>query len=892
MTKLWRRIVWLLRRRRAEAELAAEIEFHRGEHARAFERAGMPATAAREGSRRAMGNMSLAREDARGVWLSPWIESVWQDTAYGLRLLRRAPSFALAMVTVIALGVGATTMIFALLDALVLKELPVRDPARLVYFKDPSFSFPIFQQVKARGTAVLSGVAAWSVDRFSVQWRDALEPTDVLIASGDFYDLLGVSAAAGRVFGPDDDRVGGGEDGRVAVISYEAWRRRFDGNPAAIGHVIRLGNEPFTIVGVAPRGFFGVAPGLAPEVTVPIGAASDSEALSSPSSGWLHLIARLRDDTTLTQANAALEIFWPAVLEATTSTNAPPERRALYLGRKTALMPARTGFSRIRNRYEESLWSLLALVALLLVVACASAANLWLARGVARRRELAVRLAIGAGRWRLVRQMLTEAAMTTTIGAAAGVALATWGGAVLVGMMSTSVETISLDLRLNARVLVFTAALTVASTALGAIVPALRATRLQAGDTLRQQGAAAGALPGRWSQALVAVQIALTATLLVGAALFVRSLDRIVSRDAGFDRRGVLVVSTDAVAAGYTAERFRDYYDSLVRRLAVAAARVESVSLSQYPPISDQMGSWTQTIGIDGGPLQADVTRDRPVYFNAVSPDYFRTVGIRLLQGRDFTRSDVAAAARVVIVNESLARSAFPGQDPIGHHISIGRAAARKDLEIVGLVHDSKYQRLQEPVRRIAFVPFAQVSELLAGQNLVAEVRVDDADQARAAVVRAVRQIDPIVPVRVETVDGRIRESLVRERVMATLAAALGAVALMLACAAVYGLLSYTVTRRTSEFGVRVALGASRADVGALVLRGTVNVVAVGLAAGLLAAVGLGRFVRTLLFDVQPLDPVSFAAAGAILIALTIAAALLPARRAASVDPVVALRTE
>jgi predicted permease len=458
--------------------------------------------------------------------------------------------------------------------------------------------------------------------------------------------------------------------------------------------------------------------------------------------------------------------------------------------------------------------------------------------------------------------------------------------------MSTSAETISLDVRLNRRGLAFTAVLIIASTAFGAIVPTLRSTRLQAADTLRQQGAAAGALPGRWSQTLVALQIALTATLLVGAALFVRNLNGIVSREAGFDRRGVLVISTDANAAGYSGERLRAFYETLAHRLSAAAVGVQSVSLSQYPPISDQMGSWTQTIGVDGGVLQADLSGDRTVYFNAVSPAYFQTIGMRLLQGRDFTASDAWAAARVAIVNESLARSVFPGQNPVGHRISIGRAAARRDLDIVGLVADSKYQRLQEPSRRIAYVPFAQVADLLAGQNLVAELRVDDVEHGRAEAVRAVRDVDPIVPVRVESIDDRIRESLVRERVLATLASALGLMALVLACAAVYGLLSYTVARRTSEFGVRVALGASRGDVAALVLVGSAPVVGTGLAAGLLLAAGLGRYVRTLLFDLQPLDPASFAAAAIIVLTLTAAAALLPARRAATIDPVVALRTE
>jgi predicted permease len=457
--------------------------------------------------------------------------------------------------------------------------------------------------------------------------------------------------------------------------------------------------------------------------------------------------------------------------------------------------------------------------------------------------------------------------------------------------MSTSVETISLDLRLNGRVLAFTALLTIASTALAAIVPALRATRAYPAGTLKQHGPAGGTLPGRWSQLLVAVQIALTATLLVGAALFARSLGRIVSRDAGFDRHGVLVVLTDAIAAEYRGPRLREYYEALLRGLS-SGAGVESVSLSQYPPISDQMGSWTQSIGVDGGPLEAETAHERSVYFNGVSPGYFRTLGMRLLQGRDFIASDAESAARVVVINESLARSAFQGRNPIGHRISIGRAAARKDLEIIGLVPDSKYQRLQEPARRIAYVPFAQLPDLLAGENLVAEVRVNDTRAARAAVVRMARELDPVVPVRVETIDGRIRESLVRERVMAMLAAALGGAALLLACAAVYGLLSYSVTRRTSEFGVRFALGASRADILTLVLRGSLIVMAGGLAAGLAAAASLGRFARTLLFEVQPLDPASFATAAAILVTVTGAAAILPARRAGRVDPVVALKIE
>ncbi len=890
--KLWRRIVWWTRRRRAEEELAAEIEFHRAARQEALQRAGAPEHEAAAQSRRAMGNLTLAREDARRVWIAPWCESVAQDVMYALRLLWKAPAFAIAIVIVMAVGIGATTTIFGLLDALVLRSLPVHEPGRLVYFKDPAFSYPIFQEVRARSTAVLAQVEAWQIQRVSVRWDEALEPTDVLSASGGFYSLLGISAAAGRLIGAADDRIGGGPDGRIAVISHAAWLRRFAGDRAAVGRVVRIGGEPFTIVGVAPPGFFGVAAGLAPEITIPLTSLRDSGSLMSPSTSWLHLIARLADGVSLPQANASLGAFWPAVLEATTNRNMPADRRARYLGRTTALVSARTGFSSVRNRYGDPLRMLLALVTMLLAVACASAANLWLARSVARRREIAVRLAIGAARGRLVRQLLTEAAVSTALGAAAGLALASWGGATLVAMMSTSTDTISLDLGVNGRVLVFTGILTAISAAVAAIVPALRATRPEAADSLKQHGAAAAAFFGRWSLAktLVAVQIGLTAVLLVGAALFVRSVDRILSRDAGFDRHAVIVVSLDTVAAGYRGTRLPVFYDTLQRRLSLVPG-IQSVSASQYPPISDQMGSWTQSIGIDGAAVQAETAHERGVYFNAVTPGYFRTLGMRQLHGRDFNVSDDASSPRVIIVNETLARSAFGVENPVGHHITIGRAESRKDLTIVGIVQDAKYQRLQEPTLRIAYLPSAQTAEI-GGGNLVTELRVDGGAPTAAAIARAVREIDPAVPVRVETVDARIRESLARERVMATLATALAIAALVLACAAMYGLLTYTVARRTAELGLRFALGASRGAVMWMVVRGSIGMAIAGLTAGLVAAAALGRFVRALIFDMQPLDSVSFAAAAAIVLVITATAALVPARRAARVDPVVALRSE
>ena len=405
-----------------------------------------------------MGNIALAREEARAAWIAPWLDSAWQDVAYALRMLRKAPAFTGALILVLGLGIGATTAVFTLVDGLILKGLPVTSPDRLVYFSSPSFSYPVFSEVRARSTDVLESVAAWSVEDMHVAWNQELEPGQVLTASGGFFRTLGVTAAVGRAFTEADDRIGGGPEGRVAVISDVAWRQRYGSDPAVIGKTVRVGPDTYTIVGVMPRGFSGVTPGLAPEITIPLTSNVRPSRLQSQSSSWVHLIGRLRGGIDLAEANASLSRFWPGVLEATTSPTLDAERRAQSLRRQTSLEPARTGFSRVRNRFAEPLWFLFALVGLLLVVACASAANLLLARGAGRRREIAVRLAIGAGRRRLVRQMLTESLIWTLLASFAGLLIASWGANGLLAAMTTREQRIDLDAGVSARVLIFSLA--------------------------------------------------------------------------------------------------------------------------------------------------------------------------------------------------------------------------------------------------------------------------------------------------------------------------------------------------------------------------------------------------------------------------------------------------
>ena len=879
-----RRLLYLLRNRRMEAEFAEELETHRLLAQQRELQAGAADAAA--ASRRVMGNVTLAREDARAQWIAPWLDSVWQDGMYALRGFRRAPAFTGAFVLVMALGVGATTAVFALVDGLVLRDLPVNQPDRLVYFSAPSFSYPIFTGVQARSTDVLSSVAAWSIEDEYVAWSQQLEPSEVLTASGSFYDTLGVTAAVGRTFTDADDRIGGGSEGRVAVISYPAWQRRYGGNPGVVGRTVRVGPDTYTIVGVTPRAFFGVAPGVAPEITIPLTSNARPSSLQSATSSWVHLIGRLRDGVSLAEANTALQHFWPAVLEGSVGTRLPADRRDSFLGRQTSIESARAGFSRVRNRFARPLWFLFALVALLLVVAAASAANLLLARGAGRRREIAVRLAIGAGRSRLVRQMLTESMVLTTIAAAAGLLIAKWGAGSLLALMTTREQVITLDAGISYRIVLFSLAVAAITSALCSVIPAFRATRVDpacglkaATGTLRTFGN--GPASGR---TIVAAQVAVSVLLLASATLFARSLYGVLSRTAGVDRQ-VLVVTTDAEAGGYEDERAAGYYQQLLERVRNVPG-VAAASISMYPPLSGGDGAWTQNAGVDGAAPGTDAAS--VVYFNTVSSGYFRTTGMTLLRGRDIADSDIRTAMPIAVVNEALVRRFFPGQDPIGRQISIGRDDSRQTLQIVGVVSDAKYQRLQEEPRSVAYLPWLQQRV----ENMFLELRAGSPAAVAEAVRREASSIDGVVPVHLQTVDERIRESLVTERVLATLAALLAGAAAILACAGLYGLLAYAVARQTREIGLRLALGAHPRAVTRKVLTDSLVLTAIGVALGLGGALALGRFARGLVFEIAPADPVSIAAAAVLMLVVAALASVIPAWRAARIDPVVALKME
>jgi predicted permease len=732
MPQLIRRIQYLFRRRRLEADLAEEIEFHRAQKQQQFEESGVRGSEAVYASRRALGNVTLAREDAHSVWTWRWAEDAWQDARYTVRSMRRQPAFAVAAIAIVALGTGATTCVFSLLDGLVVKSLPVERPDRLVWFRDPSFSYPIFSDVRATLPG-FDGLFAWAIRRAYVDWhgRSADQMSaDILEATPEFFPALRVKPAVGRTFESKDTT--------VAVISHAVWRRHFGADPSVVGRTVRVGDVSYSVIGVAPAGFFGVAPGLSPEVFVPLASRHTPAELAAPTRAWLHMMGRLKDGVSIEQADVALQAMWPGVMASTTGPGMPDDQKARYLARKTALQPGRAGYSSVRNLFRQPLWLLMALVTLLLATACASVANLLLARGVARRKEIAVRLAIGANRARVFRQLLTEALVLTFAGAAIGLLLASWAGGLLVAFMTTTREHLALDTIPGWRMAGFTVALAIIVSVLAAVPPSLGATRGDVTGGLKETGQPGAGLLRRWSAGkfLVAVQVALALMLLSGAAVFGRSLARVLAQDSGMDSDRIVVVAPDATAAGYKGAALHGFYAQLLERLR-ALPGVESAALSWMPPISHSMGSWTESIAVDGRAATPSDGRDaRSVLFNGVSPRYFATVGMALGRGRDISDADTTSSPKVVIVNHTFARRFFGARDPVGHRISIGKDPSRQNVEIVGIVQDAKYMNLQEPARSIAYLPAAQVAELLNGADLVAELRVGSSTAAVAAAAR------------------------------------------------------------------------------------------------------------------------------------------------------------
>jgi putative ABC transport system permease protein len=888
----WRR---LLNRDRLDKELNRELSDHIERQVADYVRDGISEAEARRRARLAFGGevaMAEACRDARGT---RWVEDIVQDVRYSVRILWRSPAFALVAVLSLALGIGANTAIFSIVNSLLLRSLPVRAPEQLVILEGGSWTNPIWEQIRDHHAGMFAGTAAWGEDRFDLANGGVSDTVDGLWTSGGFFDVLGVQAILGRTFGSDDEKRGGGTAGPVAVISYRFWQRHYGGAADVMGRSLTLNGIAFTVVGVTGPGFIGPIVGRSYDVAVPLGAEplvrGKESFLDGRSTWWLDIIARMKPGQTLEQATAALRGAEPQIRQATLPDW---EGQALkeYLKDPFVLKSAAGGSSQFREQYRQPLMIILTIVGLVLLIACANIANIMLARANSRRHELGLRIALGASRWRIARQLLTESLLLSVLGAALGMLFAAWGSNLLVGQLTTFRENVFLDVPLDWRVMAFTAGIAVATALLFGMVPAFRAGQVDPNDALKEQTRTMSAERRMLGQPLVVVQVALSLVLVVAAGLFLRSFAALATQDLGFDREALMVVNVDAQKAGIeSADRPRLFQDVLASVTQVPG--VARAGLSALPPMSG-MG-WNDFVEVPGGTRLNE--RESLVWFNAVTPGWFTTYGTRLVNGRDFTRADRKGAPDVVIVNQAFARKFLPGANPLGRTVRQpsngfgGHDRPVPEWQIVGVVANAAYRSLREPDPPTLYLPHDQ-SGMREASAVTLTVRsgLENPALLTKSVAAAIAAVNPRVSLTFLPMNDQISGLVVRERIVALLAGFFGGLALLLAAIGLYGVTSYSVSRRRTEIGIRMALGADAATVVRLVLRRTAWLVGLGVLIGAGLSLWASTFVASLLYGLQPRDPITLVAAAAILAVVGAFAAWLPARRAAHIDPIEVLR--
>jgi putative ABC transport system permease protein len=884
--RLWSLVRW----DRTERDLARELSAHVALLEDEYHRRGLTATDARTAARRAVGGIEQAKELHRDARSFRWIDDAVRDARYALRTLARNRSFAVVAVLTLGLGIGANAAIFSLIDAVLLRSLPVPESGRLLQLTMvlksgevwESFSYPLVLGLADRRD-IFSALCGFSGATLDVGPPESVERTSGAWVTGGCYGTLGLSPAAGRLLTPEDDSPGAVP---VAVISDGYWRRRFGADPQVIGQLLSIAGTPVAIAGVSPPGFSGANVGDTADITLAIAVlpqiyparAGDVKA----SSTWLRVLARARSGVSLSQARARLAVAWPQIADA-----AIPDGSVMVAARRRALtstvdvIPGSTGWSPLRKQFREPLFVLMAVVGVVLVIACVNVATLLLARAAARSREIAVRLAIGAGRGRIVRQLLMESALLAFFGAAVGLGLAQVASHSLVTLLSTGRGSpLVLDLAPNARVLAFTSVVAMATSLLFGIVPAFRFRSVAPAETL---GANSNRITGprrRLGNALVVAQVSLALVLLVGAGLFVRTVENLRRVDRGFRHEGVLLVDVDGPRAGYKGARLVAFNNELlerVRRLPGVAA----ASFSSVTPLSG--GAITHAIAIDGHPIGRE-----EIYFNNVAPRFFETMNTPIVQGREITDRDAAGAPGVAIVNEAFVRRYLANDAAIGRHFS-QVSDAGFDFEIVGVVKDAAYETLRELPKPTIYASYLQ----RGGGPATFEIYTAGAVDQVASAIRAELQPSlPGTPVQVRTLTAQLERSLVQERLMAVLAGAFGVLSLVIAAIGLYGLLAYTVAQRTAEIGIRMALGAPHGQVIRIVLSQSLALIGIGGVMGILAAAAITRYLAGMLFGLTPLDPPTFVAAALTLAVVALLASYVPARRAANVDPLVALRRD
>jgi putative ABC transport system permease protein len=879
---MWRTLRTWIRRSAFEDEMRDEMCFHLDARAADLVRGGLsPADAARR-ARLEFGSIEKQKDEARASAGVRILDEAIGDVRYALRAFARNKGFAAAAIATLALGIGANTAIFTLVDALILRTLPVSRPEQLLQLRlasaqdtegDASFSYPMIQALDGERD-LFAGVAGFSVFSLSTGRGDTLRRVHAAAVTGAFYDTLGLRPAAGRLLTREDDVVGAP---LVAVASFSYWQHELAGNPAAVGSTIRVDGIPVDIVGVSPRGFTGANVGAVADLTVPVAAVArlspNSAPLLGPGNSWLRVLARPRAGVAQPQLMARVAAAWPRIAGAAIDPRWSAIRKDSIEKAIVRFSPGATGWTYLRELYVTPLRILMAAVSLVLLIACANVASLLLARASSRRREIAVRLAIGASRARVVRQLLVESLMLALVGAACAIALASAGSRLLVDMIGDAAGHVVFDLAPDWRVIAFTTVIASLTALLFGAAPALHATASGVGLALKED-ARAGTARLRLLPSLVAVQVALSLVLLIGAGLFVRTLRNLQTLDSGFRPEGVLFVEFERAP-----ERLPAGTLDAVR----AIPGVVSASLVTQTPLSGS--TWSEPIVPAG---QALPERDTAVVIGA-APGFFTTIGTALLSGRDFSDADSRDGAAVAIVNQRYADTYLAHASPIGRYLAAAINGVKRDLEVVGVVRAANTGSLRDRPPPTVYVPYAQVPGSTS-TNVI--VRAAASAELPAALRRTLQPLAPLTPLEVRVLSEQVRDAVARERLMAALATAFGILALGLAAVGIYGLLTYAVARRTREIGIRLALGAPRGGVIALMLRGAQVPLAIGIAVGVPVAWVGSRAIESMLFGLKATDTAAIGAALVILLAVAHLAAWLPARRAARVDPLIALRSE
>ena len=909
-----RRLRSLFRWAQADQELDDELRDHVERKTEEYAAQGMTQEEAHRRARIELGGIEQTKEKCRDARHVTWIQDLAQDLPYGLRMLRKSPGFTTVAVLTLALGIGANTSIFSLLNAVMLKSIPVSHPEQLVILRwsahsrpgnlgtssygdcmwvpgaiqSCSFSFPMYKALVARTDAFSSVLAMAGAGQLNLSGNGSASMVGGELVSGNYFEALGVSSVLGRTIQPSDDRAGAPP---VVVLSYSYWQSAFGGAADVIGRTVRLNTSPFTIVGVIDPQFTRLTPGKSHSLWIPLSQAGSlrpswndqRRQMDDATNWWLAIIGRLKPEISPGQAQAATNLVFrnellhganPLFKEA----NDP----------QVTLLPAQKGLVGIRQYYDQPIYILSAAVAIILVIVCANLAALLLARATSREREMAVRLARGAGTGRIIQQLLTESLLLSFVGAALGILFADWSAQALAAFISRNAySTLFIDTRPDARVLAFAVVITLLTGILFGLAPAFRGSRINVGPALKDSsGGSAGAAKatGRrigLGSCLVVAQVALSVVVLVGAGLLVRTLTNLRKVNPGFDTHNVLLFGINPTLAGYKVERSQTLYRELQARLT-SVPGVISASYSSDTLLSN--GLWTSGVHIESQPKDSTVETD----MLAVGPEFFETMRLPLVSGRTFAAGDLQSPRAVAIVNQTFAKRFLEGKNPLGIHLGGTTPGGNKvEREIVGVVADAKYDDLRKSVEPTAYVPLQEGAAHFA---LRASIQAEALIPAVRQVVASFDDNLPLFDVRTQT--ETIDRALFNERLVARLSSLFGLLALILACVGLYGLLSYEVAHRTREIGIRTALGAQRREIFRLVLTQGLTLTVVGSIVGVTAAIGVTRYLGSLLYGVAATDPVTFVTIVSTLVAVALLASYIPSRRATRVDPMVALRYE